>query len=100
MALDLLAATYGHLGERAAGRESVARFESITPADIRAFAEAHPELRGAPAAPGGSRPCGGSDFPADRLFICRLRETNLEAQRIVEALRGQPLLDGSSAQLT
>jgi TolB-like protein len=43
MAHVFLAAAYGHLGERAAGRESIARFESITPADIRAFAEAHPD---------------------------------------------------------
>ncbi len=33
-----LAATLGHLGDRAAGREAIARFQSLTSADFRTFA--------------------------------------------------------------
>ena len=42
MAHVFLAAAYGHLGEGSRSRVG-RRFESITPADIRAFAEAHPD---------------------------------------------------------
>lgn len=43
MAYAFLAASQGHLGDLVAGRESVARFESITPIGIRVFAKAHPD---------------------------------------------------------
>ncbi len=33
-----LAASFGHLGDRTAGREAIARFRSRTPADMRTFA--------------------------------------------------------------
>jgi len=41
-----LAAAHGHLGEQAAGREAIARFESLTPIGIRAFAQVHQDPEG------------------------------------------------------
>jgi adenylate cyclase len=43
MANAFLAAAYGHLGDPAAGRGAIARFEGLTPTGIRAFAEVHPD---------------------------------------------------------
>jgi adenylate cyclase len=43
MAHVYLAASLGHLGDRAAGREVIARFRSLTPVSMRTFAAGHPE---------------------------------------------------------
>jgi TolB-like protein/Flp pilus assembly protein TadD len=43
MAHVFLAASLGHLGDRAAGREVIARFRTLTPVGMRAFAAGQPE---------------------------------------------------------
>lgn len=43
MAHVFLAASLGHLGDRAAGREVIARFQTLTPVGMRAFAAGQPE---------------------------------------------------------
>ena len=43
MAHVFLAASHGYLGDLAAGREAIARFQSLTTITIRAFAESHPD---------------------------------------------------------
>jgi Flp pilus assembly protein TadD len=38
-----LAASHGHLGEQAAGREAIARFTALTPIDMPTFTASHPD---------------------------------------------------------
>ena len=65
-----LAVSHGHLGEPAAAREAIARFESLAPIGIRAFVQAHP-------------------FPATREFL-------LEGLDLVEGAAATPIADAAS----